>query len=365
MAAEAEMKMEAIEVLELECVVEWVKTSASGSELLHVQEAITRELKKYMVKEKKGSAPKGARPPQLEKNNVWVEYTQEDAMANGWEEFELKETKTDGKTKEKKSRMVLQPGSEEVDDAHVFKGSVSKEHPHGIGFNRSHAMGLSAQRKKLRPELYEAFEEIYDNSHSMPASASSTPKEVPKMTMEERKEESERKKAEKAAEKELEKEAKKAKKEEEKAEKAALKAIEKAKKDEAKEAEKMEKAAKKALEERKKVVKKTEVVQRFTPKESPKEEPKEKKVEKVEKKVEKVKNEEWSCPDDGKLHKWEHNGKTYYRDHDNGVFEKKPSGNMEWAGKATKVGSKWMIDDSVEEPSIEESDDENPSEDEA
>ena len=348
---------------DIELVMEWVE-SADGLSLLKVQDAITKKLKKFVGKEKKGSAPKGACPPQLEIYNAWVEFTLKDAMRNGWEGFVLNDTKTDKETKEKTKEEVAMDGSEEFEEAHIFPGSVTDKKPAGVGFNRKYAMALSKQRWSVKEnsgtneESYKEFLEEY--SPSAKEVKVKSPVSVVKMTAEEKREES----ARRAAEKEIEKLRKKADADEEKRIKKEEKEAEKEKlkkeKAEEKEREKEEKAAAKALVERKKVVKKSDVEAHFSPKqESPKE-----KVEKVEKKekvekVEKVKKEkEWSCPDDGSLHPWEFNGKKYHRNIKNEVYLNL-DGDVEWQGMAVKMGGKWIIDDSVDEPV-----DENPSEDE-
>ena len=68
-------------------------------------------------------------------------------------------------------------------------------------------------------------------------------------------------------------------------------------------------------------------------------------------KKEAKKKEEWSCPDDGAVHRWEFGGKTYARNFQNQVWLTDASGEVsDWAG----VFDGKKIDASVEEPTYDE-----------
>ena len=298
----------------------WLQ-SQDGVSLLNVQKEIIKMLEKHLkvqkkkVEKKKGSFPKGVSPPQLERPRAWVTFTLEDAVKNGWEKFEMKETKKmDG---EKVEEYVTMPCSMMHEGEYVFDDSVTEKTPNGKKFTQKHAMALSKQRWSVKEkvgthqEKYEEFLEEYEDKVENDEKVEKVEKVVKvKITAEDK--EMEQKKKE--IEKELLKAQKEEKKREEKEAKELLKAQEKAKKD-------------------KKVVK------------ADKDELKKKKVEKVEK------VEKWSCPDDGKCHPWVFKGQKLFRNYENEVYKSTPSG-PKWVGVYMEAEDK--IDDSVEDPNMSE-----------
>lgn len=115
-----------------------------AAELVKVMEACVaatkRALKgtKPVAAKKEGSAPKGVVPPQLRTNLAWVAFVKERVQSNGWEAFEITESRKDkmtGQTSEVKMQMAA---SVEEGGKYVFADS-KKELTH------KHAMTLSAQ----------------------------------------------------------------------------------------------------------------------------------------------------------------------------------------------------------------------------
>ena len=307
-----------------EGVKEWMQLQ-DGESLLNMQKEITKLLEKHLKDKKKGSFPKGVSPPQLDRPRAWVTFTLDDAMKNGWEEFVLKDTKKiDG---EKVEEYVTMPCSMMHEGAYFFDGSITESTPNGKQFNQKYAMALSKQRWSVKEkvgthqEKYEEFLEAYDEE---PVEKEKVVKV--KITAEEKEMERKKKEVEKELLKAQEKEAKEEKKREEKEAKELLKAQEKAKKDE----EKKKEAASK-------IVRADEVDDKLK-----------KKVVKEKKEKEEKKVEKWSCEDDGKCHPWVFKGQKLFRNFNNGVYKKTPSGLPLWLGVYMEEEDK--IDDSVEDP---------------
>jgi len=281
---------------------------------------------------KTGSAPKGIQPPQLAKPRAWVEFTLKHALANGWEEF----------TATKGSEEIVFPASEEVNDAHIYPGSVDEKFPAGKQILLTQAMSLSKQRwsvkagKGTHEELYKEFCEEFDGSQpsapvSAASSASSSPKTVVRKTAAEKAAEQEAAKAVKEAEKAAAKAVKEA-------EKAAAKAAKDAEKAEAKRVKDLEKAAAKEakpVKSPKAVVVKAAVVKAA-----------------AKKPVVVAKPVAWSCPADGGVRPWVSNGVKYLRNSDNQVWLDADSEVGEWQGVYDEATGK--IDTSVAEPSFDD-----------
>ena len=316
----------------------------------------TRGAKGTTTAKKAGSMPKGVVPPQLRKPRAWVEFVLAHALENGWEAFTVYQTRKDRATGEKVEEEIEMPGSEMVNDAWVYEGSVTDKTPAGKQLIQKDAMSLSKQywapkeKKGTRPELYEEFEASYveeDIPVADDASETSS-KVVIRKTAAEKTAESEAKKAAKEAEKAEKKAAKEAEKETKKAEKEAEKAAKKAEKEAEKEAKKADK------ESAKKPVSKTPIpaaavkapVKTATPA------PVVKAAPALPKKAV-VKKEDWSCPADGMVHPWPYKGKQYLRNSDNEVWVRSADGGCgEWQG--IYLPAEDRIDDSVPEPVFED-----------
>ncbi len=336
----------------------------------------TKEEGEKEKKEKKtGSQPKGKVPKQLLKPRAWVEFTLAHALENGWEEFVIHQSKKDKETGETTEEEIVMPASElNEDGAHVYEGTIgSAKYPSGRQMIQKEAMSLSKQRwapkakAGTHPELYEEFEAQYeepeDEDDAKSETTESSSKVVKRMTIAEKEAEQARKKAEKdaakaaaKAEKDAEKAAAKAEKEAIKAAKmaektvvpkktassakapipaAAAKAILAAKMAEAK-------AAKGSVSSKESVVEEEVVA---------------KPMAKPVAKKPVVKKEEWSCPDDGKLHPWTFGGKKYVRSFLGEIYEVGKDGQMgAWAGMWD--AEKGKIDDSIPEPEYIEEDEE-------
>lgn len=126
-----------------------------------------KESKKSVMKEKKkraSSMPKGVVPPQLVKPRAWMDFVKAHATKNGWESFTIHMTKKDKTTGEKVEEDVEMPGSTLHEGVHIFKGSVSAEHPKGKTLSHSDVMSLSKTwwtpktSKGTHGELYREFE---------------------------------------------------------------------------------------------------------------------------------------------------------------------------------------------------------------
>jgi hypothetical protein len=115
-----------------------------ASELVKVMEACVaatkRALKgtKPVAAKKEGSAPKGVVPPQLRANLAWVAFVKERVQRDGWEAFEITETRKDKMTGQTSEVTTQMAASVEEGGKHVFADS-KKELTH------KHAMTLSAQ----------------------------------------------------------------------------------------------------------------------------------------------------------------------------------------------------------------------------
>jgi hypothetical protein len=335
------------------------------------------KVEKEKKEKKTGSQPKGKVPKQLLKPRAWVEFTLEHALSNGWEEFVIHQSKTDKETGEKTEEEIVMPASElNEDGAHVYEGTIgSKKYPSGRQMIQKEAMSLSKQRwapkakAGTHPELYEEFEAQYeepeDEEDAKSETTESSSKVVKRMTIAEKEEEQARKKAEKEAEKAKAKAEKDAEKAAAKAEKEAIKAAKLAEKSVAPKktassakapipaaaaksilAAKMAeaKAAKASVSSKGSVMEEEE-----------EEEPVTKPVAKpvVKKPVVKKIVEEWSCPDDGKLHPWTFGGKKYVRTFSGEIYEAGKDGNVgAWAGMWDE--KKGKIDDSIPEPEYED-----------
>jgi hypothetical protein len=258
---------------------------------------------------KSGSMPKGAVPPQLKKPRAWVEFTLKHALENGWEAFTIHQNSKDKETGEKVEEVIEMPASVFHDGAHIYKDSVSTEHPSGKQLIHKDAMSLSKQRKENNHSTYAEFEAQYvaeeatEDEKSVATSTTSSKKRVVKKTVAEKEAEA----AAKKAEKEAEKERKKQEKEAEKAAKAAEKEAEKERKKQEKEAEK---ATKKPT-----ATSKTPVKAKAAPA-AEEEKPAPTKAVKAAatpaKTVKKPAAKE-EIPDDGMVHAWTYNGKKYLR----------------------------------------------------
>ena len=115
-----------------------------AAELVKVMEACVAATKRALkgtkpaAAKKEGSAPKGVVPPQLRTNLAWVAFVKERVKENGWEEFEITETRKDKMTGAETEVTTQMAASVEEGGKHVFSDS-KKELTH------KHAMTLSAQ----------------------------------------------------------------------------------------------------------------------------------------------------------------------------------------------------------------------------
>lgn len=349
----------------------------SVNELMQTMKVVCQAMEKKTKDTKpaaeKKTAPKGVTPPQLRKNHAWVAFVLADALQYGWEAFDAKETKRD-----KTVEIVNMPGSIYHDESFVFEGSVTEKCATGKQVTQKDAMSLSkhywsvGEQKGARPELYQAFLDVYneDDSAEAAVAASAAKPVVVRKTAAEKKVEKEAVDEKKAKEK-AEKEKKKA---DEKAEKEKKKADEKAKKME-------EKAEEKAKKEAAKAPKNTPVklVKAATPPSAPVKAPKpatklvetdvfEEPVASIaavaavapiartlKKKKETVKpllvEPVWTCPEDGAAHAWEFKGKLYARNFENDVWSPEDD-DMKWCGKYCPETN--TIDDSFADPTAEE-----------
>ena len=117
--------------------------SLEASELVKVMEACVAETKRALkgakpAAKKEGSAPKGVVPPQLRTNLAWVAYVKAHVQANGWEAFEITESRKDKVTGQTSEVVMQMAASVEENGKHVF-ADTKKELTH------KHAMTLSAQ----------------------------------------------------------------------------------------------------------------------------------------------------------------------------------------------------------------------------
>lgn len=141
-----------------EIVTEFLK-GKSIEELLTIISMATAEAKKAVKaiakapkekKTKKGSMPTGSTPPQLYKNNMWVNFVLNHANTNGWPEFIVQGKKETTEI----AASVLKDG------AHVFEKDNKP-------FNRKQAMSLSKlywapkENTGIKHELYLEFEAQY------------------------------------------------------------------------------------------------------------------------------------------------------------------------------------------------------------
>lgn len=115
-----------------------------AAELVKVMEACVAATKRALkgtkpaVAKKEGSAPKGVVPPQLRTNLAWVAFVKERVQRDGWEAFEITETRKDKMTGQTSEVTTQMAASVEEGGKHVFADS-KKELTH------KHAMTLSAQ----------------------------------------------------------------------------------------------------------------------------------------------------------------------------------------------------------------------------
>lgn len=263
-------------------------------------------------KAKKGSMPTGSTPPQLYKNNMWVNYVLKHANENGWPMFIVQG---------KKETTEIE-ASVHKDGAYVFEKDNKP-------FNRKQAMSLSKlywapkENTGIRQDLYQEFEAQY--VPPQPADLVSEPKEpaAPKSP-----------KAPKVVKTEEEKEAEKvAKKAQKKADNAAKKA---------------EEAAKKAAEAAEAAA--TPVAASQPAAEKPKKAAKKAAEKPVEEK------DDFVCEDDGALYPWDWKGKKFLRNFANQVWERIENDDSyemgQWAGVYDPKTKK--IDTSAEEPNFDE-----------
>ena len=115
-----------------------------AAELVKVMEACVAATKRALkgtkpaAAKKEGSAPKGVVPPQLRTNLAWVAFVKERVQRDGWEAFEITESRKDKLTGQTSDVTTQMAASVEENGKHVFADS-KKELTH------KHAMTLSAQ----------------------------------------------------------------------------------------------------------------------------------------------------------------------------------------------------------------------------
>ena len=274
----------------------------SIEELLAIITAASAEAKKAVkvvskapkeAKEKKGSMPKGASPPQLHKPRAWVDYVLAHANTNGWPAITVKGTEA-------------LPASVERDGKYVFEAT-------GKPLNNKQAMSLSKQywaRKEAvgtNKDLYDAFEAQYvPPARAAPKEAESDAEsevsiEVPTAPKEKKEKKAKKTEGEKKAEKEA----------------AALKKAQE--KDAAA-------AAKAAAPKPKKVVKKVEEKEVIPP---------------------------FEFENDGFAHPWDFKGKKFLRDFEGNMWFRTEDGESAgWVGKFDPATN--SIDASAEEPEYED-----------
>lgn len=124
-------------------VIESLK-GLEASELVKVMEACVAETKRALkgtkpaAAKKEGSAPKGVVPPQLRTNLAWVAFVKGRVQREGWEAFEITESRKDKMTGVETEVKTQMAESVEENGKHVF-ADTKKELTH------KHAMTLSAQ----------------------------------------------------------------------------------------------------------------------------------------------------------------------------------------------------------------------------
>ena len=363
----------------VEEIVEEVK-SLETADLFKMSKLVTAEIERRTkgkgakAPKKTGSMPKGKVPHQLMKPRAWVGFVLNDAHTNGWTPYIVNQTRKNKETGEKEEEEIEMPGSEQNEDGqHVFAGSITEKAPKGKPFIHKDAMSLSKHyftaktKEGTRADLYEAFEATYVEEDDTASQASTSSEKVVRISAAEK----EAEKLRKAEEKEAEKDRKKQEKEEEKERK-------KQEKEEEKERKKREKEAEKAAKGKKEVVKAATAAASLKPKTEAKAEAKtEAKAEakaavaaappmatppmatppmatpppkaKPTPSAPKKKKEAWTCPNDGMVHEFVHEGTTYLRNYDGEIWEDNSGELGDWVGKWN--GSE--IDTSVSEPQFE------------
>ena len=330
--------------------------SLETEELFKMSKAVTAEIErrtkgaKGRAPKKTGSMPKGQVPPQLRKPRKWVEYVLADARKNGWSSYTVYQARKNKETGEKEEEEIEMPGSETNEDGvHVFEGSITEKAPKGKMFIQKDAMSLSKQywtvktQTGSRQDLYEAFDEAYEDDTESVASASSDTVVV-RMTAAEKAKEKERLKEEKVKEKERLKEEKAAEKKRLAEEKAAEKKREK------------EASGKQAAKPTMTKVK-AAISEPSEPKEPAKaavaavSTPVKKEPKKVPAAPKKKKEEEWTCPNDGMVHEWTHDGTIYLRNADGEIWENDDGELGAWVGQWD--AKKKEIDTNATEPQFE------------
>ena len=302
------------------------------------------------------SMPKGAVPPQLKKPRAWVEFTLKHALENGWESFTIHQASKDKETGEKVEEVIEMPASVFHDGAHIYKDSVSTEHPAGKQLIHKDAMSLSKQRKENNHPTYAEFEAQYvaeeatEDEKSVATSTTSSKKRVVKKTAAEKEAEA----AAKKAEKEAEKERKKQEKEAEKAAKAAEKEAEKERKKQEKDAEKAAKKAPPAAKGPVKATKKPateDVEEKPVPSKAVAKTAAPSAAAKTTTKPAAAAAD--AIPDDGMVHAWTYKGKKYLRNAAGETWTTAADGGIgAWAGMYDSKTDK--LDTTAPEPEFDE-----------
>ena len=376
------------------------------ADLAKLNKVVSAELERRVksgsaVSKKAGSksAPKGVVPPQLLRPRAWIDFTLNHALNNGWESFVAKETKKDKATGVSFIEEIELPGSEFVDGAHLYIGSVTEENPEGKQIDMKGAMSLSKIRWCVKDnagthhELYNEFlEEFNSMEQSEPSEvAVALEPKVVRKTVEEKEAEKAAKEAEKEAAKAAKEAAKAAKEAEKEAVKEAAKAVKEAAKAAKEAAKEAEKEAVKAAKEAEKEAAKAAAAAAAAPKKVAavkavsmvkamvkavvKAVPVAKAAVPVAKaaapmvkamvkaapvvfsaKPKMVAEDTWSCEKDGAIYPWTYKGTQYLRDYLNQVWREVDDGTQEWCGVYDHA--KGTIDDSIPEPECEEEEEE-------
>jgi hypothetical protein len=179
MSSDSESSVAITATVQLDTIVESVKT-LNTSDLFKLLKVVLSETEKKTklatkkpkatkgseksepTKKKTGSMPRGEIPSQLLKPRAWVEYTQKNANESGWESFVIHQTRKNKETGEKTEETIAMPASvKNSDGKYVYAGSITEETPSGRSMIYKEVMSLSKHRKATEHPTYKAFEESY------------------------------------------------------------------------------------------------------------------------------------------------------------------------------------------------------------
>jgi len=339
-------------------VIKQVIPQLAASELLETIVLCTKELAKNGKALQKMEKSAGVRPQQLEKSTRWVDVVLQDAKENGWEPFEMPQKVKDKLTGEKETVVVqMSRGVMGSKGVYVYEGMTQGKGEEKT-FNLTDAMSLSKKLKEENSQLWQDFSAgAYSDEVEAPAAKAKPARaKISAEEAERLKEEKARVAAEAKAEKARAAEEAKAekkrlaelKKEEEKAAKAAatkVKAPQPLKITLTRPATPPPTIA--APAEAAAAAAPAEAAAAAAPAPAPK---------KVVKKVVKMEEEEvWVARPDAEYSEWKFDGKVYFRNSEDKVWEQNEGGQT-WVGMY--IPAEKRIDTDAAEPVEDEEDEE-------